>query len=99
MLRDLNYAVMVALIGKQDFQFLRNGYITADLPDEETYTLVCTFPDLEDKDYEQIVDYFKKTRKNYAVRLIPNTKSDTIEPCDTPSTNPTTQPPATLAIS
>jgi hypothetical protein len=99
MLRDLNYAVMLPLVGKSDFKFLSRAYITADLPNEETYNLICTFPEMDEETYGEMARYMKKTGKNYLIQLIPTIKPDTIDPCETPSTDPTTRPPATLATS
>lgn len=100
MVNDLHYATALSCVGKTDFTFTKIGYVNAELKDDTTYTLICTFPNAELEHYDQIIHYLMRSGKQYHLKTLKTSdKLGTIDPCDTPSTDPNLPQPATLATS
>ncbi len=99
MLRDLQYGIMLSMVGKNVFISGRHFIILPDLhTDLSTYTLHITMPNASEADYHKIAHYLAKSKNNYCVLLTRTTEPDTIPPCDShPETSPNSPPPATSA--
>lgn len=98
MLGDLNYALIHTCVGKTDFTSIRVGHVIADLPNDETYIIHCSFPHLDRQTFQKVELYLARTRKNYEIFLLtPPTEQVQYASCDSQSTDPTDPQPATLA--
>lgn len=98
MVNDLHYATVLSCVGKTDFAFTKIGYVNAELKDDTTYTLICTFPNAELENYEQMIDHLMRCGKKYHLKTL-TTKTEQVQsaPCETPSTDPSPPQPVISA--
>lgn len=99
MLRDVQYGIMMSMVGTELFSKGPHSYIHADISaDLQTYTLHICMPAAGMKEFHAIAHYLAKSKKNYIVCLTPTTTSGTIESCEThPDTSLIDPPPVMSA--
>jgi hypothetical protein len=99
MLRDLHYALITSLIGKDTFLYIRSSIITADIDASMgTYSLYVSLRTDDMADYRRIASYLRQSPKNYDLILTSHPEHDTMPPCDShPDSSPTVPQPATSA--
>lgn len=99
MMRDVQYGIMMSMVGTDLFSKGPHSYIHADISaDLQTYILHITMPAAGMREFQAIANYLAKSNKNYIVCLTPTTTSGRMEPCEShPDTSPTSPPPVTSA--
>jgi hypothetical protein len=99
MMRDVQYGIMMSMVGTELFSKGPHSYIHADISaDLQTYILHITMPAAGMREFHAIAHYLAKSNKNYTVCLTPTTTSGRMEPCEShPDTSLIDPPPVTSA--